>query len=268
LGGLIFFVTFLQQGKKVKKKAARSRQNCWAEHPKPGKLKAPPRLRGYSGVNPKPYLRSMFSFQNILVLAPHTDDGELGCGASLAKYAEAGKRVTYVAFSSCERSLPEGLPAGTLVNECRAATEALGVHETIILDFDVRHFPGRRQDILEEMVKLNRDLKPELVLLPARNDVHQDHQVIHSEGLRAFKNCSLLGYELPWNNTQFQPNYFERISEEHLLTKQNALKHYRSQSHRKYMGDEFIRSLAVVRGMQSGTELAEAFEAYKIVSGE
>ncbi len=43
------------------------------------------------------------SFQRILVLAPHTDDGEFGCGGSIAKFIEAGKEVFYAAFSTAEK---------------------------------------------------------------------------------------------------------------------------------------------------------------------
>jgi hypothetical protein len=96
--------------------------------------------------------------------------------------------------------------------------------------------------------------------------VHQDHEVIYSEGLRAFKNCNLLGYELPWNNTRFQPVYFEKISQQNLQQKQKALSRYTSQKHRKYMNAEFISSLARVRGIQADTEFAEAFEVYKMIS--
>ena len=35
----------------------------------------------------------MIDPKTILVLAPHTDDGELGCGGSLARFAAEGKQV-------------------------------------------------------------------------------------------------------------------------------------------------------------------------------
>src|SRR5687768_10016401 len=146
---------------------------------------------------------------NILVLAPHTDDAEFGCGASIAKYIEQGKQVTYIAFSSCAQSLPEGLPADRLIDECKAATQSLGIQSTKILDYQVRDFYQQRQNILEELVKIRKEFDPQTVFLPAQNDIHQDHQVIYAEGLRAFRNLNVLGYELPWNNTRFQPNYFE-----------------------------------------------------------
>jgi LmbE family N-acetylglucosaminyl deacetylase len=201
----------------------------------------------------------------ILILAPHTDDGELGCGGSIAKFVREGKKVTYVAFSTCAQSLPKEHPSNALEEECRKATSALGVHETIFFDFEVRKLLDNRQAILEELLKINHHFQPHLVLLPARHDVHQDHQSVYAEGMRAFKNASILGYELPWNNTRFQPNYFEQISEEDLSKKIKALKEYKTQVGRSYMNPEFIRSLAVVRGIQCNTILAEAFEVYKMV---
>jgi len=200
----------------------------------------------------------------ILILAPHTDDGELGCGASIAKYIAEGKQVHYVAFSSCAASLPSQFSPDTLVKECTAATRSLGITSLRFFDFEVRKFPSFRQEILEQLVVLQRDLQPQTVFLPAAGDVHQDHQVIHAEGFRAFKKANLLGYELPWNNTRFQPNYFEPITPEQLKRKQQALDEYKSQAHRQYMQETFIRSLAIVRGLQAQVELAEAFEVYRM----
>lgn len=105
-----------------------------------------------------------------------------------------------------------------------------------------------------------------MVLLPAASDVHQDHQVIHQEGLRAFKNTTFAGYELPWNNYSFRTNFFMKLSAADLARKMAALKEYRSQATRNYMQDEFIRSLATVRGLQCNSDYAEAFEIYKLIS--
>lgn len=202
----------------------------------------------------------------ILVLAPHTDDGELGCGASLACFIDRGSEVYYVAFSLCESSLPEGLPADTLKKECIAATGALGVpaNNVIFHNFPVRHFPEHRQSILEILVKLNRELKPDLVFIPAEDDIHQDHQVIHREGRRAFKQTGLLGYELPWNQSVIRSNFFIAVSEEHLRRKAAALSLYQSQAARTYMQAGFTEALALVRGVQGGKAAAEAFEVYRL----
>ena len=207
----------------------------------------------------------MKSYKKILVLAPHTDDGELGCGASIHKFASEGKEVFYVAFSICTKSLPEHMHPMTLANEVKKATEILGVKKEnlILFDFDVRHFPSHRQEILEEMIKLNASIKPDLVLMPNVNDIHQDHQTIYAEGLRAFKQTTILGYELPWNNLIFTTNTFIKLDEANIKQKIAALNEYKSQSARTYLNEDFIRSLARTRGVQIGTDYAEAFEVLK-----
>ena len=61
-------------------------------------------------------------WKRALVLAPHTDDGEFGCGGTMARLVEGGCEVRYVAFSIATRSLPEGFPPDTLAREMREAT--------------------------------------------------------------------------------------------------------------------------------------------------
>lgn len=203
----------------------------------------------------------------VLVLAPHTDDGELGCGGSIARFCAEGREVFYVAFSLCTRSLPEGLAPNTLEIEVKAATKVLGVKpdNLILYDYDVRRFKEFRQDILEELVKIKAQVNPDLVFVPSPTDIHQDHQVISEEGLRAFKNTTLLGYEMPWNNLSFNTRCFVKLGEQEIATKVAALKEYKSQAHRSYINENFIRSLAYTRGVQIGCPFAEAFEVIRYV---
>lgn len=210
----------------------------------------------------------MFTPKKILVLAPHTDDGELGCGGSIAKFCAEGKEVYYAAFCLCSKSLPASLPSNTLELECRKATATLGIPASnlILFNYEVRELPQSRQKILEELLQLNANINPDLVLLPAASDIHQDHQVIHQEGMRAFKNVTFAGYELPWNNYSFRTNFFIRLSESELNKKVEALKSYQSQSHRNYIQEDFIRSLAKVRGVQCNSNYAEVFEMYRLIS--
>lgn len=204
----------------------------------------------------------MNQFKKVLVLAPHTDDGELGCGASIHKFSSEGADVFYVAFSICTRSLPEHLHPMTLAEEVKRATELLGVRKEnlILYDYDVRHFPAIRQTILEEMVALEKQIKPDLVLMPCSTDIHQDHQTIYAEGLRAFKRTTILGYELPWNNLSFTTNTFVTLNESNVQQKIKALNEYESQKTRSYLNADFIRSLAKTRGVQIAADYAEAFE--------
>ena len=204
--------------------------------------------------------------KNVLILAPHTDDGELGLGGTINKLITEGKQVTYVAFSTAEESVPQGFPKDILKTEVRNATAKLGIksENLIIYNYQVRKLNYVRQEILEELIKIRKREKYDLVFIPSLHDIHQDHTTIAQEGLRAFKNTTILGYELIWNNLTFNTQCFVRLSRENIDAKICALKEYRSQGIRDYLSDEFIYALAKARGVQVGSEYAEAFEVVRV----
>ncbi len=206
-------------------------------------------------------------FKNILVLAPHTDDGELGAGGYIAKLIEQGAKVTYVAFSTAEESVPSHLPKDILKTEVKDATSKLGLspENLIIFNYQVRKLNYARQEILDDLIKLRRKNEYDLVLMPSLKDIHQDHTTIAQEGLRAFKNTTILGYELIWNNLSFDTTCFIKLNRSHIESKFQALQCYQSQSGRDYMARDFIFSLAKTRGVQIGAEYAESFEVVRWV---
>ena len=101
-------------------------------------------------------------FSRVLILAPHTDDGELGCGGTIARFVEEGKEVYYAAFSVAEKSVPEGFPKNILEMEVRKAMKILGVPESnlLIYRYEVRTFSYHRQEILEDIISLRNALQP------------------------------------------------------------------------------------------------------------
>ena len=205
--------------------------------------------------------------RRVLVLAPHTDDGEFGCGGTMARLVEAGCEVRYVAFSIATRSLPEGFPPDTLAREVREATAELGIPDAnlTVHDFDVRTFPEHRQEILELLIELWNDWRPDVVFQPSLHDIHQDHQAIAAEGLRAFKRTTILGYEIPWNNLDFAYQAYIALETRHLERKSAALACYASQQHRRYADPEYVWSLARTHGINVNRDYAEVFQVYRAV---
>jgi len=207
----------------------------------------------------------LLNANRVLVLGAHADD-EFGCSGTLARLLEAGADVHLVAFSMCQESVPEKFTKDILLHEIQQAAQTLGIPRANLrtYDFRVRHFPAHRQEILEELVRLRNELKPDLVLLPALSDIHQDHHVIAVEGLRCYKHISILGYELPMNSISFQHVCFVDLEPRHLDIKVKTFMCYESQRSRPYASEEFIRSLARVRGLQVESQYAEAFEVIRL----
>jgi len=203
----------------------------------------------------------MFSVKKVLILVPHLDDGELGCGGTIAKFIEEGKSVHHVAFS-----IPSRVSPNIIKIENKKAREFLGIRDEnfVLSNYKVRNFPSHRQEILEDMIKLRKDINPDIVFLPSLQDLHQDHKIIAEEGLRAFKYTTILGWEQPWNHIAYSTSCFIMLNSGQIEKKIKAIRCYESQMNdRIYFSDEFLRGFARTRGGQINVEYAEAFEVIR-----
>ena len=203
----------------------------------------------------------------ILLLAPHPDDIEFGMGGTLSKLLGSNKEIHVAVFSNCELSTPTGFTKGVIMDEFRESMSFFGIpkHRVHEFDFNVREFPKFRQEILEILVQLRKELKPDLVFAPSSSDIHQDHATIHNESLRCFKYTNLLGHEMPWNNLEYKSFLYVTLEDKHLDQKIEALSKYKSQANRPYSNTEFVKSLARIRGIQANSQLAEAFEVSRLI---
>lgn len=191
----------------------------------------------------------------ILIFSPHPDDLELGCGASVSRWIGEGNDIISICLSKREND----------DSEFKRACGTMGISKYEQYDFPVRRFSQCRQQILDRLLDCNKRHSPDLVIIPSTHDTHQDHQVVRDEGFRAFKRVSLIGYEMPQNNLSFNTSMFVSVSKEDIDKKHNTVSCYLSQDGRPYLTKEFIESLARVRGMQAGSEFAEAFEVIRWV---
>lgn len=191
----------------------------------------------------------------ILALSPHTDDAELGCGASLARWIDEGHEVMVLAFSTGSEE------TGATVGEFQSSMNTLNVHFRLG-HFITRQFPQQRQEILQRLIDTYGGW-PDLVIGPSLHSRHQDHQVVAAEMIRAFPHCSILAYEELKQNQGQLLNYYVKVGRAHLNCKIAAIQCYQSQAGRSYMDADYLATLAHVRGVQCGSEFAEAFEVVR-----
>jgi len=202
---------------------------------------------------------------NILILSPHTDDAEFGAGGTINKFIRHNNNIKVVAFSSARESQPKNNKKDILKIEFERSMGILNVKDFCVLDFPVRKMPSFRQEILEVLVKINKEFNPSIVITSSTMDYHQDHQTIANETIRAFKkSSSILCYEIPWNHIEFSTKAFVKLNDEDINNKINALKKYKSQRYRgNYLSAEVVKGLAYARGTQCNSKYAEAFEVVR-----
>lgn len=185
-----------------------------------------------------------------LFLSPHPDDVELACGATIAKIISENSQASIAVFSDCEIDL----------EEMNRSHEILGV-ETYYYNLPRRNFDKHRQNILDILINLRKQLDPDVIFIPDQSDIHQDHQVIGMEALRAFKlSPSVLAYAHPHNQMDSAFNYYEVVDKDHLDRKLGALSKFVSQKGRYYFNPDSIVSVMKYYGLQVGCEFAEAFK--------
>ena len=109
---------------------------------------------------------------DILAIAPHPDDAEIGCGGTLLKAVQAGQRTAILELTRGEM--------GTLGTPEIRRAEALEAAKILGLSFrgNLELTDGGLQDTLEYRLKLAqviRALQPQTLLVPHQTDRHPDH---------------------------------------------------------------------------------------------
>jgi len=143
-----------------------------------------------------------FFAKRILFLGAHPDDIELGCGAFL-HHILPHSEVRCVTLSGNHKN-PE---LKNIVQEHLTSLSVLGVlREQIIIErFETRKLPQQRQEVLEYLFQQGLDFKPDMVFVHTKSDIHQDHNVVTEEALRAFRGTTILGFDVIRSSYGFFP---------------------------------------------------------------
>jgi N-acetylglucosamine malate deacetylase 1 len=203
-----------------------------------------------------------FFGKRVLFLGAHPDDIELGCGALVHQIASQTE-ILCVTLSDNQKN-PD---LKKVKNEHFESMKVLGVpQEKIMLGpFSTRVFPDSRQDILEYFLKLRKDFKPDLIFTHSKQDVHQDHNTMTDEALRAFRGITVLGFDVVRSSYGFFPSFLVEVTEENVNKKIEALSEYETYKDRYYFNSELTRSIMVRHGALAECPFAEGFDILRIV---
>ena len=205
-----------------------------------------------------------FYGKRVLFLGAHPDDIELGCGGLLHHIVtKTDANVLCVTLSDNQKN-PD---LHNVVDEHYRSMATLGIpKEKIVLGpFTTRVFPDARQDILEYFLKLRRDFKPDLIFVHSKEDIHQDHNVMTEEALRAYRGITVLGFDVVRSSYGFFPHFIVEVTEEDVNKKIEALSQYETYRDRYYFNAELTRSIMVRHGALAECPFAEGFDILRIV---
>ncbi len=203
-----------------------------------------------------------FFGKRVLFLGAHPDDIELGCGALLHQIAPFTEALCVTLSDNQKNPL-----LSNVVDEHYRSMTVLGVPrgKIILGPFTTRVFPDARQEILEYFLKLRRDFDPDLIFVHSQQDMHQDHNTMTEEAIRAFRGITVLGFDVVRSSHGFFPHFLVEVSEADVTKKIEALACYETYRDKYYFNSELTRSIMVRHGALAERPFAEGFDIIRIV---
>jgi len=225
-----------------------------------------------------------FLKKKVMIVVAHPDDELLGIGGTIQKLkSEYNCKIQVVI-------LGEGITSRDIVRDIDMRNEELNTHQKNILaaknilNYDILstyQFPDNRfdtvplLDIIKVIEKEKNKMNPEVIFTHHGGDLNIDHQITFQAVLTSCRPMqnekvkSIISFETPsgteWQSsnhpTQFIPNFFIEINQNHLDKKIEAMECYEYEK-RKFphpRSPEALKILASYRGLTVGKQYAEAF---------
>jgi LmbE family N-acetylglucosaminyl deacetylase len=199
----------------------------------------------------------------LLCLGAHADDIEIGCGGTVLRLlAEHPKsRVDWIVFSG------EGARQAEAEASARDFLETAGERAVRVLGFRDGFFPSQWAEIKETFERLKGELDPTVVLTHWKDDAHQDHRTLAELTWNTWRRHLVLEYEIPKMEGDIgNPSLFVPLEDGVVGRKIDLLlRHFGTQRSKTWFSDETFRALLRLRGVNAGTQWAEAFHCRRVL---
>jgi len=202
---------------------------------------------------------------SILCLGAHSDDIEIGAGATLLSLMARGVHldVLWCVLSAVGEREREARDSATeFLSDASAA-------KIEVMSFRDGFFPEQGEQIKSWFETLKTRVNPDVIFTHRRDDAHQDHREVCRLTWNTFRDHTVLEYEIPkWDGDLGQPNLYQPIPASVLERKIELLsKHFGSQRSKQWFDAETFRALARLRGMEcrAPERYAEAYFARKLM---
>lgn len=216
----------------------------------------------------------------VLTIAVHPDDETLGCGGTLLRHKKSGDAINWLIVTAMKASCgyePAAISARN--KEIQKVYRSYGFDSVHQLNFATK---GLDREPISELIaaigKVIQAVRPSIIYLPFKDDVHTDHQMVFKAAYSCTKTfrypflkrilmmetISETEFAPPLSGWVFAPNVFVDVTN-HFHKKIETMKIYRSElgRHPFPRNVENIESLAKLRGASAGCRFAEAFMLLK-----
>jgi LmbE family N-acetylglucosaminyl deacetylase len=218
--------------------------------------------------------------RNVLFVSVHPDDETLGCGGTILKHYKCGDQIYWLNLTGPTPNHPYNFTQEMIDarnNLLKEINASYGFSSFFNLQFPTQMLDTIDHRILiTEIFNVYKKIKPDILYIPNRSDIHSDHRIGFSAlfaAAKSFRSDSIrriLMYET-LSETEFAPalaenafipNVFVDISD-YLEDKIKIMELYDTEvmpdplPRSKYA----IRALAAYRGSRIGVQYAEAFQS-------
>ncbi len=215
----------------------------------------------------------------VLVIAVHPDDETLGCGGTLLKHKSNSDEIHWLICTSLEEEHPY---YETREHEIKLVTSAYNFNSVYNLRLNTMHVDEyNMSDLISRISNVINEVKPNIIYLPFKGDVHSDHRKIFEASYSCTKSfrhpfikkiymmetLSETEFAPSTKEDSFIPNVFIDISE-FFEKKIEIMKIFESEisEHPFPRSERNLRALATLRGATAGCEYAESFVLLKEIS--
>jgi LmbE family N-acetylglucosaminyl deacetylase len=208
----------------------------------------------------------------ILVVAVHPDDETLGCGGTLLKHKSKKDEINWLICTTIDKQKNNYQIREKEINKVSKLYGFNSVHNLRLKTMRVDEYS--KSILIEKISKVINTVKPNIIYLPFKSDVHSDHRNIFEASYSCTKSfrypfikkiymmetLSETEYAPSLKEDSFIPNSFVDISA-YMNKKIKLMQIYKNEfgNHPFPRSEKNIRALGTLRGATCGYEYAESF---------
>ena len=214
----------------------------------------------------------------VMVVAVHPDDETLGCGGTLLKHKENGDEIHWLICTTLDKKNDYFIKREQEIKQVSQKYDFNSVHNLRLKTMQVDEYS--MSDLISKISRVVNEIKPNILYLPFKSDVHSDHRYIFEASYSCTKSfrypfikkiymmevLSETDFALSTKEDSFIPNVFVDITN-FLGTKIEIMELFESEiaKHPFPRSKQCIKAQATLRGGTAGCEYAESFMLLKEV---